>query len=199
MKLSNKRGGILTVIIILLWLMLFFVIMVAFFSYKAGYLRFEIGLQEGEEKIVDSNTVARLEKKEELLNGREEKLKEREKQFQNIITQINIEKQKIEKEQKEVSADLQKISSYFEQFSEDKEKSYKDLARVYEAMKPTQVAVIFSELEIQTVGELLRRMKKRASAKILGEIGSQNANRAAEISRYIQGEDKKEAFMKAVQ
>jgi len=196
---NNRRGGILTLLLIILWLIFFFASMFAFFSYKAGYVRIEIGPPGEEIIIVDENTIARLQKKEELLNNREKELGRKAQQFNNIMTQLNIEKQQIEKDQEIISKNLQKITSYFEQFSAEEEKSYKELAKIYEAMKPNRVAVIFDELEIETVAELLKRMKKRASAKILGEIGIQNANRAAEISRIMQGEKKTDAFMNAAQ
>ena len=197
--LHNKRGGVVTVILIILWILFFFVVMVTFFAYKAGYVRIDIGPQEEEKIIVDENTIARLQKEEELLSAREKELKQKEQQFANIMTQLNIEQKKIEKDQAIVSENLQKISSYFDQFSAEEEKSYKELAKMYEAMKPNRVAVIFNELKIETVAEILKRMKKRASAKILGEIGVENAHRAAEISCVIQGEQKSDAFMNAAQ
>ena len=86
----------------------------------------------------------------------------------------------------------------FEKFSAEEEDNFKKLSQVYEAMKATKVANIFDELDEKTVAELLKRMKKRASAKILAELGLRNASRAAKISYIIQGKNKNDAFQEAL-
>ena len=200
MKIQNQKGGVFVFVLIVLWLILFSGSIFAFFLYKAGYMRVKFGFEEkiGIE-VFNKNTIETLKKNEALLSEREKDLEEKEKRIHGIMEQINIEKQIIEKKRSKITVHLNEISSFFEEFSAEEKENLKKLAKMYEAMKPVKVASIFNELEIETVAELLKRMKNRSSAKILGEIGQANAHKAAEISKMIQGKEKAKTFSQVAQ
>ena len=195
----NERGGVLTILLVCLWFVFFFVVMMAIFSYKANYLRIEVGPEEEREGVVyDKYTIAELERRENEVAQRQQELDVRQKQLTDINAQINIEKERIKQDRAMISQNLIEITNYFEQFSAEEQQNLKQLASMYESMKPDRVATIFNELKIETVAELLKRMKKREAAKVLSEIGQQNAQRAAQISNIIQGEQKNQALSEVV-
>ncbi|MBU1864638.1 MAG: hypothetical protein KKH94_13340 [Candidatus Omnitrophica bacterium] len=196
---SDRQGGILTFFLIGLGLSIFFIIMLIVFSYMAGYIRVDIGPETQHEDIIyDKNTITELDQREKILQQRERHLAQQEKQLKKILAQIDIEERKITEDHEAVKSNLDEISAYFERFSVEEEANFKRLAQMYQTMKPARVATIFKELNMETVAELLKRMKSRSSAKILGEIGSDDAHRAAQISDIIKGEKKSDAFIKAV-
>lgn len=198
MDIGKKRGGILGGFLALLWLIFFFVAMMIFFLWKANYLRFEYGPQEERKNVIyDENTIAELKKKEELLAEKEKALNRREARYEDLFRQIQIEQKEVQKERAEIEKRVATINARFEEFTQDEEKNIQDLAKLYEPMKAARVATIFNELDVKTVAELLKRMKKQVSAKILGQIGVENAQRAAEISNIMQGKDKSDAFANA--
>ncbi|MCR4438153.1 MAG: hypothetical protein QHJ34_03820 [bacterium] len=58
----------------------------------------------------------------------------------------------------------------------------RELAKIYDAMPAQQAAAVLSQLEIETVAQILVLLRERQAAKILSAMDSQ---RAAEISRTI--------------
>jgi flagellar motility protein MotE (MotC chaperone) len=62
---------------------------------------------------------------------------------------------------------------------EDRERSAEHLAKVYENMKPAQAAPILGALEMETILDIMARMKERDAARILA---SMDADLAARIS-----------------
>jgi flagellar motility protein MotE (MotC chaperone) len=63
--------------------------------------------------------------------------------------------------------------------AEGRERSAEHLAKVYENMKPAQAAPILGALEMETILDILSRMKERDAARILA---SMDAGLAARIS-----------------
>jgi flagellar motility protein MotE (MotC chaperone) len=207
--MRNNRGGILIIGAIVLGLIVFFVMMLAIFSYKAGYLRIELGMKKevtNNEPQYDKNAVLALQKKEEDLTKKEALLKQKEEEVNALLAQVAISKKnidvgqtKITEEQVKMAKHVEDIQSYFKQFTEEEEENIKRLAKLYESMKPDRVAIICDELDTQTVAALLVRIKARTSAKILAAIAGRNAVRAAQISKIIEGQNKKDAFARAAQ
>lgn len=60
-------------------------------------------------------------------------------------------------------------------WTEDRERSTMHLAKVYENMKPVQAAPILAGLEMETVVDILARMKERNAARILASMDAQFA------------------------
>jgi uncharacterized coiled-coil protein SlyX len=58
----------------------------------------------------------------------------------------------------------------------------RELAKIYDAMPAQQAAAVLSQLETETVAQILVLLRERQAAKILSAMDSQ---RAAEISRMI--------------
>jgi flagellar motility protein MotE (MotC chaperone) len=200
MMIKNNTGGILAFLFIVVLIIIMFAASLAYFLYKENYLRFEYGPPPKAEDLVvyDENMVNQIKKREETLRKSEIELDRRKEQVDKLFTQFEMQKQFLVKEKEEISAHLAKIESFFTSFTQEEEDKIKKLARLYETMKATKVAPIFAELDKETVAELLSRMNNRASAKILAEIGSTDANRAADISNIIQGKEKSEAFSKVL-
>ncbi len=199
MQLRNRRGGAFTGLLALLWLVFFFAAMMGYFLWKANYLRFEYGPPVEEstiEKIYDVNSIDQLRKQDEELAKREAVMVKKEKAMAGILRQIDIEKAQLKDDREIVEKKVAEIAQYFEKFTQEEEDNLKRLSKLYETMKAARVVAIFSELDEQTVAQLLVRMKSSASAKILGQMGVENANRAARVSNIIQGKDTSDAFLK---
>ena len=71
------------------------------------------------------------------------------------------------------------------EWDQERERSAMHLAKVYENMKPGQAAPILGALEIQTVVDILGRMKERNAARILASMDAQSA--AVISARLSQG------------
>ena len=198
MRIDSQKGGIIAGLLAVLWLALFFVIMLGVFAYKAEYLRFEWGLKEEKaEPIYDKNTIDVLKKKEEELAVKSEAVKQERLAAERIINQIAIEKQQIAKEREEIGENLREIEGFFQKFSSEEEDELKKLSKLYESMKASEATAIFKEIDVETIAELLKRVKSRNSAKILAAMGEEDADWAAEVSNIMQGKNKKEAFSRA--
>ncbi|MGQ9603166.1 MAG: MotE family protein [bacterium] len=65
--------------------------------------------------------------------------------------------------------------------STEDEAHFKQIAKVYEQMKPASVAAIMSTMSDSEVTEILRRMKARDAAKILALIEPQRAARLSKM------------------
>jgi len=199
MRKLNSNGGILAFFLILIWLIIVFAGVLGGLLYKNGYLRIEYGEppQEEEKIVYDENTLLQFEQKEKALKKYEAKLQARKDLLDKREEQIALAKGSLEEINSNIKSHENKIKDMFNRFSDEEEEDLKKLAQLYENMKAVKVTNIFDKLDKNTVAELLRRMKKRASAKILAEMGQRNAVRAAEISNIMQGKNKSDAFEEA--
>jgi len=63
--------------------------------------------------------------------------------------------------------------------------SSEQLARLYEAMRPQEVALILLSMDKATAANILKKMKERTAAKIMGAIAAKNPADAVEISKLF--------------
>ncbi len=196
--MRNKRGGILAFFLLILWFALVFVGVAGYLLYKNNYLRVEYGPPpKKDEIIIDKNTALQLKKKHEELLKFEKELRKREANIVKREEEIRLAKKSLEDINAKIEEHARKIESMFQRFSKEEEDDFKRLSKVYETMKADKVVNIFEKLDKYTIAELLKRIKKNAAAKILGEMGVRNPEWAAAVSDIMQGKDKNEAFKAA--
>ncbi|MGB9595378.1 MAG: MotE family protein [Candidatus Poribacteria bacterium] len=99
-------------------------------------------------------------------------------------------KTELEKYKAEVSAEQAKLSTIKEDVESLKAtksdaNKYKQLAKLYSAMKPEDAASVLCELEANLTERILSEMNERTAGKIMGEIASKNPSYAAKVSKII--------------
>lgn len=82
----------------------------------------------------------------------------------------------------ELAAMVREIEDKSRVLDEDQERSVVRLAKMYENMKPGQAAPILSNLEMNTILDIMHRMKEREAARILANM---DAVLAARISTEL--------------
>jgi len=102
----------------------------------------------------------------------------------SLFASLEREKREKEKRDEELKA-LQRQLENLQQASAttgDENPNIKQLAKVYDAMQPEKAAQIILELDDQLIASLLKRLKQRQAAKIMGAIPPM---RAAKISQML--------------
>lgn len=99
-------------------------------------------------------------------------------------------KTELEKYKAEVSAEQAKLSTIkgdVESLKTVKSEAnkYRQLAKLYSAMKPEDAASVLCELEANMTERILTEMNERTAGKIMGEIASKNPSYAAKVSKII--------------
>ncbi len=99
-------------------------------------------------------------------------------------------KTELEKYKAEVSAEQAKLSAIKEdveslKIARSDVNKYKQLAKLYSAMKAEDAASVLCELDPNMTERILFEMNERIAGKIMGEIASKNPSYAAKVSKII--------------
>ncbi|MFC1809335.1 MotE family protein [Candidatus Omnitrophota bacterium] len=197
--LHNNKGQTMGYVLAIVFLVYFATTIVLFLLHREGLFRFEFGKEKVEEKkelVFDKNKVLELFRREELVTEKEKDLQVEAMRLEKMTKEIDLNKSQMTQDAEEIKKSMTEISAKFKQLSEEEELNLRRLAKLYEAMKAQRVAKIFSEMDEDTVAQLLVRMQNKPAAKILGEIGETEADRAARISDIIKGKFKRDLFEK---
>lgn len=102
----------------------------------------------------------------------------------------SILKTELEKYKAEISAEQAKLSTIKEDVellktAKSDVSKYRQLAKLYGAMKPEDAASVLCELEANLTERILSEMNERTAGKIMGEIASKNPSYAAKVSKII--------------
>lgn len=95
---------------------------------------------------------------------------------------VVVQEQVLEEGRRELEAMVRELETKHRVLEEDRDRSAGRLAKMYENMKPGQAAPILANLEMETILDILRRMKEREAARILA---SMEPALAAEISMEL--------------
>ena len=126
-------------------------------------------------EIKDKEKTAR--ERERALDLREQTLKASEKRLTD-----NLENQQEEAKSQETTENAQKAGKTDKEAEEAR--TYEQLARIYQAMKPKKAAVVFEQLDLDVQIEVARRMRERAIAQILAAM---TPAAAARVSMALAG------------
>ncbi|HGE69603.1 TPA: hypothetical protein ENX78_02130 [Candidatus Poribacteria bacterium] len=102
----------------------------------------------------------------------------------------SILKTELEKYKAEVSAEQAKLSTIKEDVetlntTKSNIDKYKQLAKLYSAMKAEDAAAVLCELDANITERILCEMNDRIAGKIMGEIAAKNPSYAAKVSKII--------------
>lgn len=194
----NERGNALSYAAAFLFLIIFGAAIFLYFLYQEKLFRFEFGPEkiETQELVFDKNKVLELFRREELVKEQAKELTREGDLLKHLQKQIEIEKTKLGEDKASITASMKTIEEKFKQLSEEEEKNLKRLSTIYSKMKAQRVAGILNVMDVETVAALLVRMQDKDAAKILGEIGVREPDRAAVISNIIKGKFKRDLFEK---
>ena len=95
---------------------------------------------------------------------------------------VVVQEQVLEEGRRELEAMVRELETKHRVLEADRDRSAGRLAKMYENMKPGQAAPILANLEMETILDILRRMKEREAARILA---SMDATLAAKISMEL--------------
>jgi len=195
-RISRQRGSALAGFLGFLFLLYFGGSIFLYFLHKEGLFRFEFGREKTVEEtlILSDNQVRELLRREKFLNEELRKVERQKEYLEELRKQVEIERARLGEDKEFISDKMAEITERFRGLTEEEEKNLQDLAKVYAKMKANRVANIFNELDDETIAKLLRRMQDKVSAKVLGEIGTTDAKRAALISDIIQGKMDRKVF-----
>lgn len=136
---------------------------------------------EGEKPSEVDRMVAELKKQEEEYKHRKETLDERELRLNQLEKEIEGREEKLAKIRDEITGSVVKMKA-------GERKNLKRLAKVYEAMRPEDAALIVEKLSDKVVINILYLMKEKKSAGILEELaksGNEGVERAARLSELM--------------
>jgi flagellar motility protein MotE (MotC chaperone) len=78
-------------------------------------------------------------------------------------------------QQQQAAAAAQPPASSGGKAQQDQTDQFDDLARIYQAMKPAQAAVVFEKLDIDVQMKVAQKMRERSTAMILGNMTPKGA------------------------
>jgi len=109
------------------------------------------------------------------LRAQEEDLKSRRKDLDTSLTLITSERQEVEKVKQEIVRLRQELDAKVVEVHANEEKNLKNLAKTYEGMAPSAAALIFREMEEDTVVKVFSLMKVDKVGILLGELAKSTA------------------------
>jgi flagellar motility protein MotE (MotC chaperone) len=96
---------------------------------------------------------------------------QREKEQTLVLRQtMDVQEKVIQQATADLQGQITKLQDEKRQYDEARDQSVRKLAKMYENMKPVEAAPILSALDVETVLEVLKRMKERPAAKILAQL-----------------------------
>ncbi len=113
------------------------------------------------------------------LAERRESLEKRENEMKMRLGLLNAAELRIGKKVVELKKFQETISKLIKKYNEQQAAKMESLVKIYEAMKPKDAALIFQELEMETLLLVVERMKERKLAPIMAKM---NPVRATEIT-----------------
>lgn len=120
------------------------------------------------------NKTLSLKQREEAVAAREKELDQREKAIAELKKEVDGELEQIAALQKDVEEKLAAIR-------QEQDASFKNLIKVYSAMRASKLGPLFNQMTDENVAEILRAMKAEQVAQIIPKLDSEKAVRVSRL------------------
>lgn len=118
------------------------------------------------------------------LAERREQLDQRENEIKQRLGLLNAAELRIDKKVVELKKFQETIAKLVKTYDEQQNAKISSLVKIYEAMKPKDAALIFQELEMDTLLQVVERMNERKLAPIMSKMDPLRATEiTVELSR----------------
>ena len=182
----GESGGVGPIVLILIvsFNMIFFSMLYLTGAMTLDDAKQVLGFKPSDLEVISSMREASLTDERLVIEAerivRERRLLEKEKREMNLLLgRIEVEKKSLKRLRDEVD---ELKASYEKAIMDEKEKDLAKLVKIFEIMKPEEIAGILLNFEEDTVIAILVRLKERKTAKILSLMGP---DYAARISRKM--------------
>lgn len=185
-----RKANIKLIILILICAAVLFNGLIFLFAVKSGLVRIVVGEEKKKPTVEDIYRIHdEIQEQKFTIVEDKKKLVEEEQNVSEIKSQLDVEKEALgqqktdmeklfEEQLENLKAERESISLVKEEFEE---KRLKQLAKIYEGMKPVAVVKVFESMDINTVADVIVRMKSRSSAKIMGKMRPAMASALSEM------------------
>lgn len=129
----------------------------------------------GKADAANIERAATLKSREQAVQLKEEELKKKEQELKALQKEIDTRLAKLQSMQKEVAAGLA-------EFKAIQNKNFKNLIKVYSAMRASKLAPLLNDMDNTEVTKILRAMKADQVAKIIPKL---NQQKAVDISQRL--------------
>lgn len=121
------------------------------------------------------------------LSDRRRVLESREQELEIRTGLLSAAEKRIDKKVEELKVLRETISGLIKTFDKQQDTKMQSLVKIYEAMKPKEAALIFEELELDTLLDVAERMKERKLAPIMAKMNPVKAREMTiELARLRQ-------------
>ncbi len=103
----------------------------------------------------------------------------------SLKTEQEMQKNMIDDDLKNLNRLKSEIDSLLTIDNADQKANLQKLAKIYEAMRPNEVAQLSANMDDKTLARILAVMKPRNAARVLGEITRLDPVKSAELSKLI--------------
>ena len=116
------------------------------------------------------------------LSKRREALEQREREFGLKEKILDATEDRINKRIKEMKSLQKELQAVLDQYKRQQDSEIRSLVKIYENMKPVQAAIIFNELDMDILLNVVDKMSERKVAPVLA---SMNPRKAKEVTERL--------------
>ncbi|MCM8812743.1 MAG: hypothetical protein NC924_02240 [Candidatus Omnitrophica bacterium] len=189
--MADCRGAssIAAILFIVVTAVMLFNVVFLILAHQAGLFRVSVGPEKIARPVtnLDAQEVVRLvEEQRAVIEQRRQEVEQEAARLADLKQQLDVEKNNLEAQRKKMNGLLEELNGAFGKRDAAAEQRLLQMSKMYDTMKPDQVAAIFEKLDDATVIDILLKMKMKNSARVLGKMKPARASMLSAHMRMIQ-------------